>query len=153
MTGRWWNVFTRHRIPVALAQAGVTTAEGRVPTVIRTRPTRVGTRVTVWMPPGTALEQLGQDESVRMGIVRTACWAKEVRVEPSPRIPALVSFHLVRRDTLAPAARVPAVLSGLISRLTPGTGHSSGEPPLGSQMPARAGIDPDISGGRPDVTS
>lgn len=90
-------------------------------------PTRVGTRVTVWMRAGTAVEQLGDDDSVKVGIVRAACWAREVRIDRSARWSHLVRLHLVRRDSLAADHLVPSALSGLIDRWT--TRHHGGNQP------------------------
>jgi hypothetical protein len=117
IVGKAWCVITRHRIRTALAQAGVVSAEGRIPYILHTRPTPVGTQVTVWMRAGTALEQLGQDESVRMGIMRAACWAREVRMERHPAWSHIVTFHLVRYDTLAPTIHVTSLLPVVLGRI------------------------------------
>jgi hypothetical protein len=121
-----WCLLTRHRIRSALGQAGVTSIEGRLPYVVRVRPTPVGTQVTLWMRAGTALEQLGDDDSVRIGIVRAACWAREVRTERSPRWAHLVRLHLVRHDSLAPSVTVTSTLPDLLRAAAGGTGRAGG---------------------------
>lgn len=125
LTAHAWCVLTRHRVRVALGQAGVSSVEGRLPYVIRTRPTPVGTRVTVWMRAGTAIEQLGEDDSVRLGIVRAACWAREVRLQRHPRWSHLVQLHLVRHDSLAPSVAVASVLPRLVAVMTQRQPHGA----------------------------
>jgi hypothetical protein len=118
LIGHAWCVLIRHRIRTAFGQAGVTSREGRLPLVMHVAPTRVGTRVTVWMRAGNAVEQLGDEDSVKVGIVRAACWAREVRIDRSERWSHIVRLHLVRRDSLAAEQLVPSALSGLIDRWT-----------------------------------
>jgi hypothetical protein len=109
-----WCMFSRHRVRTALGQAGVASTDGRIPYMLRVRPTPVGTRVTVWMRAGTAVEQLGDDDSVKVGIVRAACWAREVRIERNPRWSHVVTLHLVRHDSLAPSVSVASTLPDLL---------------------------------------
>jgi hypothetical protein len=110
-----WCMVSRHRVRTALGQAGVSSREGRLPYVIRVRRTPVGTRVTVWMRAGTAMEQFGDDASLRIGVVRAACWAREVRLERHPRWSHLVTLHLVRHDSLAPSVSVRSELVDLLN--------------------------------------
>jgi hypothetical protein len=128
LIGHAWCVLIRHRIRTAFAQAGVTSREGRLPLVMHVAPTRVGTRVTVWMRAGNAVEQLGDEDSVKVGIVRAACWAREVRIDRSDRWSHIVRLRLVRRDSLAAEQLVPSVLSGLIDRWST-RGHDQADQP------------------------
>ncbi len=113
-----WCSVSRHRARTALGQAGVSSLEGRVPYIVRVRPTAVGTMVTAWMRAGTAVEQLGQDESVQVGILRAACWAREVRITRHPRWSHLVNLHLVRLDPLAPSVHIASTLPDLLRAAT-----------------------------------
>jgi hypothetical protein len=123
-----WCVLSRHRIRGALAQAGVSSGEGRIPWVVKVRPTPVGTRVHLWMRTGTAVEQLGDEGSVKVGIIRAACWARDVRIQRNPQWSHLVQLHLVRRDSLAAGVRVSSQLADLLAAATSAVKPASHEP-------------------------
>jgi hypothetical protein len=93
---------TRARLRRGLWEARVCTRRGHIPVVLRVSSTEVGQRVRLWMRPGTALEQLGRedDRNVKLGVIRAALMAREVRVSRSPRFASLVTVEVIRRDPL-----------------------------------------------------
>jgi len=98
-------VLTRHRLYAVFRESRATTRTGRLPLVMRVRPTPAGERALVWCRAGVCAEDLA-------GItdhLRAACFAQEVYVEPSARWSHLVTLHVVRLDRRA--LRVVAELS------------------------------------------
>jgi S-DNA-T family DNA segregation ATPase FtsK/SpoIIIE len=107
LVGRAWCAVVRRRLIGCLrvTRAG-TRRGGDLPVVVRTRPTLVGERVTLWCRIGQSAEQIG----ARIAEMRSAAWCQEIRVTRDPRRAHLVYVEVIRRDTLArvvPALPVP----------------------------------------------
>jgi hypothetical protein len=95
-----WRIITPHRLRSGFAQAGIQSMGGRPPFVVRTTSEPFGERVHVWCPAGTSAEDL---QSAR-ALLRTACWAADVRVIPDRRHAHLVTVDVIRKG---PARGVP----------------------------------------------
>lgn len=86
---RVWCVLTAHRVRTGLKHAWVHSRTGRLPMVLWTRPVPAGEELLLLLRPGTsAADVAGAD-------LATACWAREVRIEPGPR-PHLLRLTVVR---------------------------------------------------------
>jgi hypothetical protein len=100
---RWWLLavvgclLTRHRLRTALAELRLGSRAGRLPVLLALLPTPVGERVWLCCPVGVAAEDIAE-ETERL---RSACYAREVRVTRDRRCAALVTVEVVRRDPLA----------------------------------------------------
>lgn len=91
---RVWCVVTPHRVRTGLKHGWVHSRSGRLPMVLWTRPVPAGEELLLLLRPGTsAADVAGAD-------LATACWAREVRIEPGPR-PHLVRLTVVRHPVLA----------------------------------------------------
>jgi hypothetical protein len=108
ITRRAWCVLSRHRIQRVFYETRMHTRSGRLPLVLRIRPTEVGERALIWCRAGICFE----DFEAHTGEIAAACYAREARVEKSKHRAQLVVVNIVRRDTLA-AHHV--VASGLAS--------------------------------------
>ena len=93
LKARAWCVFTEHRVRTGCANAWVQSRGGRLPVVIRTRPTAFGERVTLWCRAGITTDDL----TAARDIIAVACLAREVRANPSPRHPHIVNLDVIRR--------------------------------------------------------
>ncbi len=80
---RGWCVVTPHRVRTGLKHAWVHSRTGRLPMVLWTRPVPEGEELLLLLRPGTSVSD------VQAADLATACWAREVRVEPDRN-------HLVR---------------------------------------------------------
>src|SRR6478672_10114478 len=89
-------VVMRHRMRACFLQTRTWTANGRLPFLMWSRPTRVGVRVRVWLPAGLSVNDLERiiDE------LGAACWAREARITPVRGQAALVVVDIIRRDPL-----------------------------------------------------
>ena len=89
-------VVMRHRMRACFLQTRTWTANGRLPFLLWSRPTRVGVRVRVWLPAGLSVNNLERiiDE------LGAACWAREARITPVMGQAALVLVDIIRRDPL-----------------------------------------------------
>jgi hypothetical protein len=89
-------VVMRHRMRACFLQTRTWTANGRLPFLVWSRPTRVGVRVRVWLPAGLSVNDLERiiDE------LGAACWAREARITTVRGQAALVLVDIVRRDPL-----------------------------------------------------
>ncbi len=96
--GLW---LTRRRLSAALREVRLATRAGRLPITLWLAPTPVGERVWLWCRVGISAEDIA-DETDRL---RAACVARDVRVIRSPRLGALVTVEVIRRDPLT-ATRV-----------------------------------------------
>lgn len=96
LAGRAWCSIVRRRLIACLRETRTTTRRGDVPTVVRSRPTVVGERITLWCRLGQSAEQVGQ----RVDAFRAAAYCREVRVARDPRRAQLVHVDVIRRDTL-----------------------------------------------------
>ena len=106
---RAWCVLSRHRIQKVCYETRMHTRSGRLPLVLRIRPTRVGERALIWCRAGICAE----DFEAHAAEIAAACLARQARIEGSKRWAQLVHVDIVRRDTLAPHYVIP---SGLADR-------------------------------------
>jgi hypothetical protein len=90
-------LLTRHRLRTALAELRLCSRAGRLPVCLALLPTPVGERVWLCCPVGVAAEDIAE-ETERL---RSACYARDVRVARDRRYSALVVLEVVRRDPLA----------------------------------------------------
>ena len=97
ITRRAWCVLSRHRIQRVFYETRMHTRSGRLPLVLRIRPTEVGERALIWCRAGICFE----DFEAHTGEIAAACYAREARIERSKRWAQLVQVNIVRRDTLA----------------------------------------------------
>lgn len=88
-----WRLVTPHRLHAGFAGARIQTRTGKLPVILRTTRQPFGERVLVWCPAGVCAEDF---ESAR-GILRTACWATDVRVTRNERRAQLVTIDVIRR--------------------------------------------------------
>jgi hypothetical protein len=98
LIARAWCVITPHRVRTACTHSWVQSRDGRLPTVLYTTPTEFGERVTLWCRAGITAGDL---EAAR-DIIRTTCWASDVRVNTHARYPHIVVLEVIRH---APAER------------------------------------------------
>jgi hypothetical protein len=106
---RFWCVLARHRFHRLCWEARLHTRAGRLPMVLRARPTRVGERLTVWCRAGTCADDFAQ----HTGELAAACYAREARVTPNTAWSQLVTIDIIRRDTLAARHQVGSPLTRL----------------------------------------
>jgi hypothetical protein len=106
---RFWCVLARHRFHRLCWEARLHTRAGRLPVVLRARPTRVGERLTVWCRAGLSAEDFAQHS----GELAAACYAREARVTPNTAWSQLVTIDIIRRDTLAAKHQVGSPLTRL----------------------------------------
>jgi hypothetical protein len=116
----WWHrsrrwltaalgcMVTRARLRAAFAELRLCRRTGRLPFTVAITPTPVGERVRVLCPVGVSAEDIA-DESDRL---RSACFAREVRVTRDRRFSALVVLEVIRRDPLAAAQPVSSPFGG-----------------------------------------
>jgi hypothetical protein len=93
LTGMAWHVITPHRIRVGLAQAGVHNRKGIHPQVRMITSEEFGERVVLWCPAGTSAEDVYRASA----ILRTACWAADVRVRCDVQFSHIVTVYVIRR--------------------------------------------------------
>ncbi len=98
LVGRAWCAIVRRRLIACLRETRtVTRRGGDLPVVVRSRPTVVGERITLWCRIGQSAEQIGS----RIAEMRSAAWCQEIRVTRDPRRAHLVYVEVIRHDTLA----------------------------------------------------
>lgn len=100
-------LITRHRLHTALVELRLTSRAGRLPLLLWLGPTPVGERVRLWCRAGMSAEDLA-DETERL---RSACFARDVRVTRDARWSALVTVDVIRRDPLGPDRTVRSPLA------------------------------------------
>jgi hypothetical protein len=93
LIARAWCVITPHRVRTGCMHAWVQSRDGRLPVVLYTTPADFGERVTLWCRAGITPGDL---EAAR-DIIRTACWASDVRVVTSARYRHIVVLEVIRR--------------------------------------------------------
>jgi hypothetical protein len=87
-------IVVAHRIRTGCAQAWIQTRYGRLPIIVLTTPQSYGERVYVWCPAGVRLA----DFQGARDVLRSACWATDVRVTPSSRYSHIVTLDVVRYE-------------------------------------------------------
>jgi hypothetical protein len=100
-------VVTRHRLRTALVELRLTSRAGRLPLVLWLAPTPVGERVRLWCRAGMSAEDIA-DETDHL---RSACFAREVRVVRDRRWSSLVMVDVIRRDPLGSGRTVRSPLA------------------------------------------
>jgi hypothetical protein len=106
VVGVFTSVLTRARLRAAFKELRLTRRSGRLPFTVAVIPTAVGERVWLCCPVGVSAEDIA-DETDRL---RSACFAREVRVTRSQRFSAFVTVDVVRRDPLGATAKVSSSL-------------------------------------------
>ncbi len=94
---------TRRQIRAGLAETRSANPSGRLPRVARIRPTPVGERIALRVPPGQSAELL----DTRVEELRAAARCREVRITRDPNRSHRITLDVVRRDPLTAAADVP----------------------------------------------
>lgn len=87
-------VVTAHRLRTGCAQAWIHTRQGRLPVILLTRPIPGGEQVYLWCRAGTS----GVDFESARDLLRTACWARDVRISRSNRYSHIVIVDVIRRE-------------------------------------------------------
>jgi hypothetical protein len=95
---RAWCVITPHRIRTGCTHAWVQTRDGRLPVVLYTTPADFGERVMLWCRAGITAGDL----HAARDILRTACWASDVRVIVNDRRSHIVVLEVIRRRPSGP---------------------------------------------------
>jgi hypothetical protein len=93
IAARAWCVITPHRVRTGCARAWIQTRDGRLPVVLYTVPEHFGERVWLWCRAGITAGDL---EAARE-ILRSACWASDVRVVVNDRRSHIVVLEVIRR--------------------------------------------------------
>jgi hypothetical protein len=91
---RAWCVITPHRVRTGCTHAWIQTRDGRLPTILYTTAAGFGERVTLWCHAGITAGDL----EAASDILRTACWASDVRVVASTRYRHIVVLEVIRRE-------------------------------------------------------
>ena len=100
---RVWCVITPHRVRTGCTHAWIQTRDGRLPVVIYTVPADFGERVWLWCRAGITAADL---ESAR-DILRSACWASDVRILVNDRRSHIVVLEVIRRLPGRPTRDTP----------------------------------------------
>jgi hypothetical protein len=107
---------TQTRLRTGLIELRLTTHTGRLPLVLWLAPTPVGERVWLWCRAGVSPEDIADETDG----LRSACFAREVRVTRDRRWSSLVVLDVVRRDPLATGRPVASPLADRTGRGRPG---------------------------------
>jgi len=92
---RAWCVITPARVRTGCAHAWIETRDGRLPVVLYTVPAHFGERVWLWCRAGITARDL---EAAR-DVLRSACWASDVRVVVNDRRSHIVVLEVIRRTS------------------------------------------------------
>ena len=102
LIARAWCVITPHRVRTGCVHAWVQSRDGRLPVVLYTTQAEFGERVVLWCRAGiTAADLIAARD-----ILRSACWAGDVRVVASARYPHIVVLEVVRRGPMGQSETV-----------------------------------------------
>lgn len=107
---------TQTRLRTGLVELRLTTHGGRLPYVLWLVPTPVGERVWLWCRAGVSAEDIADETDG----LRSACFAREVRVTRDRRWSSLVVLDVVRRDPLAAGRPVASPLADRARKERPG---------------------------------
>lgn len=88
-----WQLITPHRLRAGLYHARIHNRHGRRPVIIRVSSEPFGERIRLWCPAGTSAEDLYDAREV----LRTACWAADIRVARDEQRSHLVTVDVIRR--------------------------------------------------------
>jgi hypothetical protein len=113
--GRFWCLVTRHRFQRVCWEARLHTRSGRLPLVLWIGPTEVGEQAIVWCRAGICVE----DFEAHTEEIRSACYARDVRVARDQRHSHLIIIDVIRRDTLHVTRQVtPRVIPQVVRQRT-----------------------------------
>lgn len=87
-----WRLVTPHRLRVGFGEARLRTTRGKLPIIIRTTHAPFGERVEIWCPAGISAEDI---KSARY-VLRSACWAADIRVARDERRSHRVTVDVIR---------------------------------------------------------
>jgi hypothetical protein len=107
---------TQTRLRTGFIELRLTMHTGRLPLVLWLAPTPVGERVWLWCRAGVSPEDIADETDG----LRSACFAREVRVTRDRRWSSLVVLDVVRRDPLAAGRPVPSPLADRSGKERPG---------------------------------
>lgn len=85
-------VITAHRIRTGCAQAWIQTRYGKLPIIVLTSPQPCGERAYIWCPAGISLDDFGEARD----LLRSACWASDIKVASSTRCSHIVVLDVIR---------------------------------------------------------
>lgn len=85
-------VSTAHRVRTGCTQARILTWSGRLPVILLTSPRPYGERVCIWCRAGICPEDFQEGSHV----IRSACWATDIRVWSHPRYSHIVVLDIIR---------------------------------------------------------
>jgi hypothetical protein len=109
LVGRFWALFTRHRLQRAFWELHLNTRAGRLPLIAWITATPVGSRAVVICRAGLCFEDFEANASE----FASACGAREARVTCSARWSWLIWIDVIRRDVLGPARVIRSPLADL----------------------------------------
>jgi hypothetical protein len=133
LTGRFWCLVTRHRLQRLCWEARLHTRSGRLPLILRIRPTEVGERALIWCRAGICAE----DFEDRTDEIRSACLARDARVARDQRRSQLITIDVIRRDTLHASRHVaPQITPGIVPGRTGAVNGKTGVIGLASRLVA-----------------
>jgi hypothetical protein len=112
LIARAWCIITPHRVRTGCAHAWVQTRDGRLPVVLYTTPADYGERVLVWCRAGITAGDL----AAARDILRTACWASDVRVIVNDRRSHIVVLEVIRRPPAGRPGQAPPTWPYLVDR-------------------------------------
>jgi len=95
LIARAWCIITPHRVRTGCMHAWVQSRDGKLPRVLYTTRADFGERVALWCRAGITAGDL----MAARDILRSACWASDVRVVASGRYPHIVMLEVVRRGS------------------------------------------------------
>ena len=85
-------IITAHRVRTGCAQARILTWSGKLPVILLTSPRPHGERVYIWCRAGICLE----DFEAGSHVVRSACWATDIRIWSHPRYSHIAILDIIR---------------------------------------------------------
>jgi hypothetical protein len=106
---RFWCLITRHRLQRLCWEARLHTRSGRLPLILRIKPTEVGERAWIWCRAGISAE----DFEAHKEEVGAACYARDARITRDKQRSHLITIDVIRRDTLHATRHIsPQVIPG-----------------------------------------
>jgi hypothetical protein len=87
-------IATAHRIRTGCGQAWIQTRYGRLPIILLTTPKPYGERSYIWCRAGISLEHFEEGRD----LLRSACWASDIKVSSSSRYSHIVILDVIRYD-------------------------------------------------------
>jgi hypothetical protein len=109
LLARFWVLFTRHRLQRCFWELRLHTRAGRLPLVLWTSATPVGSRALVLLRAGMTFEDF-EDSAPAFA---TACGARQCWVTASSRWSWLIMIDVIRRDVLGPSRMIVSPFADL----------------------------------------